>query len=147
MGGYFVPIISWPGVGTIFAVEIGFPRVAESGATGCGESKSGHDGRAAEEAPAARAMAAVRAAVSPGGVLAVAIEKEHFAADDETAALLALISGTAQTHGVAGPPDNAVVAAAAALPLRTPVAAVEVRCTRVMLVEDDAFVVAVARGT
>ena len=140
--GWFLPVLSHPGIGTIFAMEVPLPRAAAAEAAD--ESSSGARSHRVDED--LRAVSAAQAA--PGAVTlvpaAAAVASSFSGATptpaDEMAALLALIGGVEYAH------PHAALPAPVPLVTRGELAPVSVAGIRVLLIDDDLFVLAVARG-
>ena len=126
MRGWFLPVISRPGVGTMLALEIPFPRAAATASNL--ESQLG---------PPRRRQVPLPPAVSSTAAETVVRQAAPESVDDEVARMLALIGGygadstSAVPDSTAHPPEQAVPEEAA---------------VRVLVVEDDAFVLSVACG-
>ena len=169
MGGWFVPIISRPGVGTLIALEVTLPRAgalrpshaspsppaaattgaAAAGLPAIGVSRGPGDavkdaaGSGGGEYSAMVTGVALGTGVAPSGAAADA--------DDEIAALLALIGGGGGGQGAGGGvPSSAEpvaltaaprAAASAAAPTSAPPAG---RAVSVLIVEDDPLLVSAA---
>ena len=151
MHGYFLPIVSLPGTGTIFALEVAFPRAVPLHRDDLAGLRRpvNFDGRPIEF-DSARTRVPSSALDAPAANTATASSAVGAVDDDEAAVLLAMICGDA--------PLPQRVLAAASMHDIVPLAFIDntaqpvigesysLEGTSVLVVEDDIFVLAVARG-
>ncbi len=147
MHGYFLPIISRPDMGTLFALEVAFPRAVPA-PVGNARERQGSLRHNTE-----KSLAEMRAVATSSTVPIV----------DEVAALLAMIGGDGSSCDCCGGNDDGGGDGSGHIQqpasLNIPSAAVQqqhpqqlqqqdysIAGTRILLVEDDIFVLAVARG-